>query len=81
MADLATPAATEGETETEPELADLPAQREPGVHIRSGSSVSFTAEERHRARRSRAMSTSMHDLTHRFFRKPVVILSRLDPFR
>jgi len=29
----------------------------------------------------RMKGISMHDLTHRFFRKPVVVLWRLDPFR
>ena len=29
----------------------------------------------------RTKRVSMHDLTHRYFRKPVVVLSRLDMFR
>jgi phosphatidylethanolamine N-methyltransferase len=79
--DMATPAATEGETETEAEIVDLPEQQEPPVKIRSPSATISESLPSTRGKRSRAMSTSMHDLTHRFFRKPVVILSRIDPFR
>lgn len=83
VAELATPAATEGETEPEPEVIDLPEQQEPHVHIRSDSVFSDSADKssNSRYRRTRAMSTSMHDLTYRFFRKPTLIFARLDIFR
>lgn len=79
--DMATPGVTEGETETEAEIVDLPDQLEPPIMIRSLSTTASESAASIRAKRSRGMSTSMHDLTHRFFRKPVVILSGIDLFR
>lgn len=93
LSELATPPVTEGEclgsiglttgeTEPEPEVMDLPEQAEPGVRIRSDSLFSDSTDRGARSfPRSRALSTSMHDLTYRFFRKPTVIFARLDIFR
>lgn len=84
-----------GETETEPELAELPSVKESNPQIRkprSDSVFSTTSAtttdgasygKRFAARKSfshRAKFT-MHDLRHRFFRKPVIIFSRLDMLR
>lgn len=82
--DASTPGQTEGETETEPEIPELPEHGGlgiSGVSAYSGVDSIDRSLERERVRRSRAMSTSIHDLTHRFFRNPVVICSNLDIFR
>lgn len=82
--DASTPGQTEGETETEPEIPELPEHGGlgiSGVSAYSGVDSIDRSLERERVRRSRAMSTSIHDLTHRFFRNPVVICSNLDVFR
>ena len=81
--EMPTPAATEGETETEPEIPELPEQVEPAaLHMRSpGSTVSSLDHGSSRRRHHRGHSTTIHDLTHQFFRKPTVIFSRFDPFR
>ncbi|OCF30914.1 phosphatidylethanolamine N-methyltransferase [Kwoniella heveanensis BCC8398] len=75
-----TPSATEGEhstsfltsplceTETESELPELPPNKESNPIIRKPRSDSDK-------------KLSMHDLTHRFFRKPAIVLSQLDMFR
>ncbi|WVQ75687.1 hypothetical protein IAR50_005316 [Cryptococcus sp. DSM 104548] len=112
-----TPSATEGETETEPELAEVSPGSSPnktGVKIAraradsgfSESSIltasSPTAMPRElkqpvsvigsgaatpapagksRKSFSKRNKMTMHDLTHRFFRKPVVLFSNLDLFR
>lgn len=87
-----------GETETEPELPELPANETSEPSIRkprsdssySGTSISIAPTEalsklgagyKRPSTRGRARAVSMHDLTHRFFRKPVVVLWRLDVFR
>lgn len=81
-ADAATPAATEGETASEPEVPELPEQAEPtGIQIGGSYNSSVSASMDNNVRRRRAMSTTMHDITHRFFRKPTVIFKRFDPFR
>jgi phosphatidylethanolamine N-methyltransferase len=80
--DMTTPGVTEGETETEPEIPELPEQLDSAIHIRSPSSTTSSFHHHdYRHRRRRAFSTSIHDLTHQFFRKPSVIFSRFDPFR
>lgn len=86
-----------GETETEPELPELAsadradaATRKP----RSDSSYSASSQPDFSASYSglklpaaskstgtRPRSKTMHDLTHRFFRRPLVVLWRLDLFR
>jgi phosphatidylethanolamine N-methyltransferase len=90
-----TPAATDGETDAEPELQDLePDAPGPRVTImRSDSTASngsfgtSSAQAKSSTAGSstpgkmRRKSVSMHDLTNRFFRKPVVVLSNLDVFR
>ncbi|EIW72203.1 hypothetical protein TREMEDRAFT_66761 [Tremella mesenterica DSM 1558] len=92
-----TPGITEGESETEPELPELPPipERNPEVrHLRSDSSVSFssvssTPKLGDKTRQTfssvpgpkRSKPDSMHDLTNRFFRKPAVVLWHLDMFR
>lgn len=81
VAGMTTPGVTEGDTETESEIVDLPEQPEPPVKIRSPSTTISESLSSVRQKRSRTMSTSMHDLTHRFFRKPAVILSGIDVFR
>ncbi|OWT38448.1 phosphatidylethanolamine N-methyltransferase [Cryptococcus neoformans Bt1] len=87
-----TPSATE---ETEPELAELPSVKESNPQIRKPrsdsvfSTTSVTTTDgasygkRFAARKSFSHRTkfTMHDLRHRFFRKPVVIFSRLDMLR
>jgi phosphatidylethanolamine N-methyltransferase len=84
-----------GETETEPELPELPTipSSNPSVRNRSDSTFSSTSfcngadgsysasASQKRAGMKRSKSISMHDLTHRFFRQPMVVLSRLDMFR
>lgn len=91
--EASTPGQTEGETETEPEIPELPEHGHghghgglgiSGVSAYSGGVDTIDRSldrERERFRRSRAMSTSIHDLTHRFFRNPVVICKNLDVFR
>lgn len=90
-----TPSATEGETETEPELPELPSAKESDPQIRkprSDSVFSTTCATiadgascgKHPAVRksfSHRTKFTMHDLRHRFFRKPVVVFSRLDMLR
>lgn len=84
-----------GETETEPELAELPSVKESNPQIRKPrsdsvfSTTSVTTTDgasygkRFAARKSFSHRTkfTMHDLRHRFFRKPVIIFSRLDMLR
>jgi len=82
-----------GETETEPELPDLPqANSEPTIRARSDSVISTSPfstlpsdpvfiKARDRSFAKRTKSVSMHDLTNRFFRKPVIVLDRIDLFR
>ena len=86
---------TLGETETEPELPDLPQihASQPVIRTRSDSWFStgtFSTSPsdpvslgklKSRSFGKRAKSISMHDLTHRYFRKPVIILDRIDIFR
>lgn len=80
--EASTPGQTEGETETEPEIPELPEDGGLGISGVSGYAAVDTIDRSlERVRRSRAMSTSIHDLTHRFFRNPVVICSNLDVFR
>ncbi|KAL7424588.1 phosphatidylethanolamine N-methyltransferase [Cryptotrichosporon argae] len=81
--DLPTPGATEGESEVESELAEPPysdAARKPRSDS-SYSAISATTSSTPNGRKNRSKSVSMHDLTHRYFRKPVVVLSNLDLFR
>jgi phosphatidylethanolamine N-methyltransferase len=84
VADSITPSATEGispapatlttgETDTEPELPEL---RDDASEPTTFRSVSTDSPPKGRAR-----AVSMHDLTHRYFRQPVVVLWRLDMFR
>lgn len=82
-----------GETETEPELAELSTTEESALMGKPRSDSTYSqdfdtptpkspvssAGRNGYMRKSRAIS--MHDLTHRFFRKPVVSLWRLDVFR
>ena len=86
-----------GETETEPELPELPEIRHSNPKVRSArsdSSVSFSSDVMPRTSSikfaspqvtvpepRKARPASMHDLTHRFFRKPAVVLAKLDIFR
>jgi len=78
-----------GETETEPELPELPPNDEYGKIARSDSAYSsmsvgsLTPKENVSlpAGRKRSKTISMHDLNNRFFRKPVVVLSKIDIFR
>jgi len=83
-----------GETETEPELPELPPSdvADPAIRkARSDSSYSNASttptdgmvfsKAGKKSYSKRTKSISMHDLTHRFFRKPVVVLWRLDLFR
>lgn len=85
-----------GETETESELPELSSNEETLAdaeirHNRSDSTfsnatdISTPRESVHPAGKNgfikRARAVSMHDLTHRFFRNPVVSLWRLDVFR
>ncbi|KAL1410788.1 phosphatidylethanolamine N-methyltransferase [Vanrija albida] len=81
--EIATPAATDGETENEAELADLPEQEEPltRAHADDSFSVSTVPTGSSNLRRARAKSMSVHDLTQFFFRKPTLIFDRLDIFR
>ncbi|WWD19894.1 hypothetical protein CI109_104363 [Kwoniella shandongensis] len=89
-----TPSVTEGETETEPELPELPPTATSHPEIRKPrsdsilSAVSNTTDsasysknvgKKNYSRKPRMLS--MHDLTHRFFRKPVIVLERLDLYR
>ncbi|WRT69964.1 uncharacterized protein IL334_006955 [Kwoniella shivajii] len=90
-----TPSATEGETENESELPELPPStveihpviRKPrsdsimssGSNTDSGYSKTYTRKGGNNAKKSKKLS--MHDLTHRFFRKPAIVLSQLDLFR
>ncbi|WVR09665.1 hypothetical protein IAU60_006740 [Kwoniella sp. DSM 27419] len=89
-----TPSVTEGETETEAELPELPSARESNPVIRkprsdslmsSGSNYTdYAGYSKPSVKRTASHSDkklSMHDLTHRFFRKPAVVLSQLDMFR
>jgi phosphatidylethanolamine N-methyltransferase len=79
-----------GETETEPELSEIPSDIDDSVKkVRSDSSYSMMSIESSTpkenvslpAGRKRSKTVSMHDLTHRFFRKPVIVLSKIDIFR
>lgn len=83
-----------GETETEPELPEAPEVECEIPEVRKGRSdssysmISASPEEifdlprgEPRPQRKRTKTLTMHDLTHRFFRKPVIVLSRLDIFR
>lgn len=108
--ELATPGATEGalicfrnihpadltgETETEPELPELPQIPNSNATVRARSDSTFSTtsfstspsdptsmtKPKPRSFSKRAKSVSMHDLTHRFFRKPVIVLDRIDIFR
>ncbi|WVQ94949.1 hypothetical protein IAU59_002039 [Kwoniella sp. CBS 9459] len=90
-----TPSATEGETETESELPELPPNKESNPVIRkprsdsvmssmssttdSGFAKSYGSGKKTAAKKDKKLS--MHDLTHRFFRKPAIVLSQLDMFR
>ncbi|KAK8853465.1 hypothetical protein IAR55_004172 [Kwoniella newhampshirensis] len=90
-----TPSVTEGETETEAELPELPPTATSHPVIRKPrsdsimSAVSGTSESasyskgaaRKTYTRRASRTLSMHDLTHRFFRKPVIVLERLDLYR
>jgi phosphatidylethanolamine N-methyltransferase len=84
------PADTSGETETEPELPELPPNTdEIARKVRSDSnystvSIGSTTPKEDvflPAGRKRSKTVSMHDLTNRFFRKPVIVLSKIDIFR
>jgi phosphatidylethanolamine N-methyltransferase len=81
-----------GETETEPELPELPSNDVDDINDkkqRSDSTYSAMSVESHTpkenvtlpAGRKRSKTVSMHDLTHRFFRNPVIVLSKIDIFR
>ena len=84
-----------GETETEPELPELPQIPNSNATVRTRSDSTFSAtsfstspsdpssmtKSKPRSFAKRAKSVSMHDLTHRFFRKPVIVLDRIDIFR
>lgn len=81
-----------GETETEPELPDLPTHGSDPAIIRKPRSDSQYSTQSYEsvtpkehvtlpATRKRSKTISMHDLTHRFFRKPVIVLSKIDIFR
>ncbi|WVN90038.1 uncharacterized protein L203_105271 [Cryptococcus depauperatus CBS 7841] len=94
--EVQTPSATEDDTETESELAEyLPitdsnpkTQKLLSDSVLSATSVA-TDDTKHDTKRpvgirksfSKKTKMTMHDLTHRFFRKPVVVLWRLDLFR
>ncbi|WVQ83696.1 hypothetical protein IAT38_005840 [Cryptococcus sp. DSM 104549] len=98
-ADGPTPSTTEGETETEPEVAELPPVAESRPEIRKSrsdsvfSTTSMTTDGGSypkaggaggpggRGYRRKSKTLSMHDLTHRYFRKPAVVLWRLDMYR
>ena len=85
-----------GETENEPELPELsssdglqPAIRQsrsdssysnPSLSTTPTDSMAFSMLPK-RNYSKKLKNISMHDLTHRFFRKPVVVLWRLDLFR
>jgi hypothetical protein len=84
------PADPSGETETEPELPELPPNTdEIARKVRSDSnystmSIGSTTPKEDvflPAGRKRSKTVSMHDLTNRFFRKPVIVLSKIDIFR
>ncbi|WWC72280.1 uncharacterized protein I206_106242 [Kwoniella pini CBS 10737] len=96
--DNPTPSATEGETETESELPELPSSnleinpiiRKPRSDslMSSGSNTDsgypkYTATRKSSTagKKKETKKLSMHDLTHRFFRKPTIVLSQLDLFR
>lgn len=81
-----------GETETEPELPELPSNGDiPAIIKKTRSDSEFSTHSHESltpkenvtlpAARKRSKTVSMHDLTHRFFRQPVVVLSRIDIFR
>ena len=83
-----------GETETEPGLEELPSTKTINPEVRkprSDSSYSTTSFSNGRpnlhfskmnmTNTKRTRSISMHDLTHRFFRQPAIVLSRIDMFR
>lgn len=61
---------TTGETDTESELPELSDDK---YDARPTRPVAPS--------HNRRKSVSMHDLTHRYFRKPVIVLSRIDVFR
>jgi hypothetical protein len=84
------PADTSGETETEPELPELPPNTdEIARKVRSDSNYSTMSIGSTTPKedvflppgRKRSKTVSMHDLTNRFFRKPVIVLSKIDIFR
>lgn len=85
---LTTPSQTEGETEDEADdLVETPVQSETEREVpakmdvsRKGS-VQSSAESRADAAKAQARRVSLHDLTNRYFRKPVVVFSRIDMFR
>lgn len=81
-----------GETETEPELPDLPSNGDiPAVICKPRSDSAFSIQSHDSvaekenvtlpATRKRSKTVSMHDLRHRFFRQPMIVLSRIDIFR
>lgn len=85
-----------GETETEGDLPETPDLDEPVIELRgqkprSDSSYSMISDSpgevldlpkgQARPQRKRARTLTMHDLTNRFFRKPVIVFSRIDVFR
>ncbi|WVW86442.1 hypothetical protein I302_108490 [Kwoniella bestiolae CBS 10118] len=92
-----TPSATEGETENESELPELPPSnveinpviRKPrsdslmssGSNTDSGYTKSYPPATTRRSSNKKSKKLSMHDLTHRYFRKPMIVLSQLDMFR
>ncbi|WWC64861.1 uncharacterized protein I303_107475 [Kwoniella dejecticola CBS 10117] len=92
-----TPSATEGETENEAELPELPPSnveihpviRKPrsdslmssGSNTDSGYPKYPSSRKSTTSRKKETKKLSMHDLTHRFFRKPTIVLSQLDLFR
>jgi len=84
------PADSSGETETEPELPELPPNTDELTRkLRSDSnystmSIGSTTPKEDvflPAGRKRSKTVSMHDLSNRFFRKPVIVLSKIDIFR
>ncbi|WWC91952.1 uncharacterized protein L201_006904 [Kwoniella dendrophila CBS 6074] len=93
----ATPSATEGETETESELPELPPSkievnpviRKPrsdsvlssGSNTDSGYTKSYSSARKSSSSNKKSKQLSMHDLTHKYFRKPTIVLSQLDLFR
>ncbi|KAK6909186.1 hypothetical protein I203_103203 [Kwoniella mangroviensis CBS 8507] len=93
-----TPPVTEGETENESELPELPPSnveihpiiRKPrsdslmssGSNTDSGYAKPYPATTAGRKpSNKKSKKLSMHDLTHRYFRKPMIVLSQLDIFR